>query len=69
MSVQKFLRKPQVLDRVGLSNSAMYELIKSGHFPKQVQLGARSVAWLEDDINQFIESKVAQSRTLTKEAV
>lgn len=51
-----------VKSMVGLSRSTIYALMKSGQFPKSISLGERSVGWLESDIIQWIDSKVAASK-------
>ena len=48
-----FLRLPEVEARTGLRKSRIYELEKNGEFPKRFELGPRSVAWLEDEIEQW----------------
>lgn len=50
----RLIRLKQVLDKVGLEKSAIYERIGRGEFPKQISLGGRSVAWLESDIDAWI---------------
>lgn len=50
----RILRLTQVLDRVGLSRSTVYERIKKGTFPKQITLGARAVGWLEHEIDAWL---------------
>jgi prophage regulatory protein len=58
---RRLLKRDQVLERTGLSNSGMYELIARGLFPKPVKpTGARSSAWVEDEVDQFIASCIAQ---------
>ena len=59
---QTILRLPQVKARTGLSRSSVYEKIKSGNFPSQISLGARSIGFLERDVDSWIESRVTQSR-------
>jgi prophage regulatory protein len=54
----RFLRLADVRSRVGLSRSQIYRLVSTGDFPKAFSLGARAVAWLESDINAWIESRV-----------
>lgn len=46
------------LPRLGihLSNTTMLRLEATGHFPKRVRLGARSVAWLRDEVDAHIAS-------------
>ncbi len=41
------LRRKQVEKRTGLSRSTIYLRIQDGSFPKQINLGARAVGWLE----------------------
>ena len=50
----RILRLSQVLDRVGLSRSTLYERIKKGTFPRQITLGARAVGWLEHEIDAWL---------------
>lgn len=52
------LRLPQVLSITGLSKSSVYARMAEGDFPKQISLGARSVAWLDEDIEKWINDKV-----------
>ena len=56
------LRRPEVERRTGLSRSAVYAAIKSGDFPKPVQLGPMSVAWVEHEVSDWINRKIAASR-------
>lgn len=56
------LRLPQVKDITGLSRSTIYLLIKQGKFKKPIQLGTRSVGWLQSDIEEFITERVRASR-------
>ncbi len=55
---RRFLRLPAVKHAVGYGRTAIYQKIKSGEFPKPYSLGARAVAWLEEDINAWIESRI-----------
>ncbi len=55
---RRFLRLPEVKERVGLSRTNLYEKIKTGDFPKPYPLGPRAVGWLSDDIEKFIESRI-----------
>ena len=56
------LRLPDVKIRTGLSRSTIYALVKNERFPKYISLGARSVGWLESEIEAWIESRVNASR-------
>ena len=54
----KFLRRKEVENRTGLSRSAIYDHMSKGSFPKQYKIGLRAVAWLEDDIDNWMLSRV-----------
>lgn len=59
-SNMSFLRLHQVINKVGLKKSAIYKLISEDEFPKPVKLTSRAVAWLECEINDWLEQKVAE---------
>lgn len=55
-------RLPRVRARVDLSRSSIYDLIAKGKFPRPIKLGARSVGWLDSDIDNWLRERVAESR-------
>lgn len=57
------LRRPQVQSQTGLKKSALYQLMSSGKFPPSIQLTNRSVGWLAHEVDEWIASRVTQSRT------
>ena len=61
-STTRILRLPNVKTRTGLSRSTIYAMIKSESFPKYISLGARSVGWLESEVEAWIESRIKISR-------
>ena len=48
----RYLRLPQVLDRIPVSKSTWWAGIRKGIFPKGVKLSPRVTAWLETDIDK-----------------
>ena len=56
----RFIRLPQVLEMTGIGKTTIYRWMTDGTFPKQIQIGGKSVVWNErDDIdwmNQQIEA-------------
>ncbi len=56
------LRRRQVSARTGLSRSSIYAKITEGTFPRPIALGARAVGWLEDEVEQFIQDCIDESR-------
>ena len=57
--MNKILRLSAAKDRTGLSRSTIYAMMKNGTFPKNILLGARSVGWLEADIQAWIDSRIS----------
>jgi len=53
------LRKKLVQERVGLSRSEIYRLMKLNRFPKNVPLGERIRAWDADEIEAWIAERIA----------
>ena len=59
----RFLRLPQVQKITGLSRSSIYLMMASKQFPKQISLsGNRSVAWIEQEIETWMNSRIDASR-------
>lgn len=42
----------------GLSRSCMYRFIEANQFPAQVPLGGRAVAWVESEVQDWIQQRV-----------
>ena len=55
------LRIFEVSDRTGLPRSSIYAKIQTGNFPRPIKLGARSVGWLESDVNQWVDDQISIS--------
>ena len=53
-------RLPSVVQRTTLSRSHLYALVKDGKFPKPLKLGSRSVAWRVEDVEAWIEARLAR---------
>lgn len=56
----RLLRLPAVLAKTARSRAATYAAIKKGSFPAPVQIGSNSVAWLEAEVDQWIEDRLAE---------
>ena len=52
------IKLKKVIEKTTLGRSTIYEFMAKGTFPKQVSLGAKSVAWLESEVDDWIEEKV-----------
>ncbi|CAQ83099.1 MULTISPECIES: helix-turn-helix transcriptional regulator [Photorhabdus] len=58
MAETTLIRLADVMKKVGLKKSWIYHLMQQGEFPKSVSLGARSVAWVEKEIDEWIINKI-----------
>jgi prophage regulatory protein len=54
---RNLIRKSDVRTRVNLSDSHIWRLEKNGNFPARVRLGPNAVAWYEDEVDDWIESR------------
>lgn len=62
---KRFIRLPRVLDIVGGSRSWLYREIAEGRFPKSVLLSKRTVVWIEQEIYDYLDERIKQSRQLS----
>jgi len=53
------LKKPTVLNRVGMSAPTLWRRVKDKSFPQPISLGGRSVGWLESEVNEWIKARAA----------
>lgn len=63
---KRFIRVPEVLRKVGISRTTLYELIKKGSFPNKVKISLRSVAFVESEVDEWIERTICDSRIVSK---
>jgi len=50
----RLLRLPEVMARVGMKRSAIYERMREGRFPRSRSLGSRCAVWVETEIEDWI---------------
>ena len=56
MSLFKLLRLSQVVEITSLSKSTIYRMIKSNEFPSPLQIGSKSVAWRQIDLEKWMKN-------------
>ena len=56
------LRRKQVEARTGLARSTIYQHVREGTFPTPISLGAKSVGWIEAEVNAWLTAKIDDSR-------
>lgn len=62
METPRLLRLPDVIARTGLSRATIYLFMSRDDFPKSIKIGRRASAWVESEIDDWIESRIAASR-------
>ena len=55
----RFLRLAEVLEMTGMGKTFIYARMKDGTFPKQIQLGSRSVVWNEEEVINWMEDQIS----------
>jgi prophage regulatory protein len=55
-------RLPTVKIKTGLGTTSIYQGVKEGWFPKPIKLIGRSVGWVSDEIDGWVERRIADSR-------
>jgi prophage regulatory protein len=62
-TAKKFILLPKVQEIVPYSASHIWRLERTGQFPQRVRLGQNRVAWLESEVDAWVDSKIA-ARTI-----
>lgn len=60
MEGYKLLRINEVIATTRLGKTTIYGMIKTSEFPKPIPLGKRTVAWLDSDIQKFVENRISK---------
>lgn len=57
---KRFIRLPEVINRTGYRRTSIYEKISEGTFPAPIKLGPRAVAWVSEEIDKWMDERVAE---------
>lgn len=57
----RFIKQREVLNRTGMSRSALYRAVDENKFPQIVKVG-RAAFWIEAEVQAWLEQRVAASR-------
>ena len=55
----RLIKRPEVEAKTGMSRSSIYLAISKGTFPPPVEAGPNSVAWVESEVDAWIEQRIA----------
>ncbi|MFS6817471.1 helix-turn-helix transcriptional regulator [Citrobacter meridianamericanus] len=58
----RLLRLPEVMYKTGYGKAWIYRLINEGLFPQPVKIGARAIAFVESEVDEWIASAIERSR-------
>jgi prophage regulatory protein len=58
----RLLRLPDVIARVGIKRTAIFDAIKAGTFPAQIRLGKRCSCWSSAEIEIWVRARIAEAR-------
>lgn len=64
---ERILRIEEVTKMTGFGRSSLYLKEQAGDFPKRIKISAKSVGWLESEVNAWILAKIKESREKTKD--
>ncbi|QGX90917.1 AlpA family transcriptional regulator [Tatumella sp. TA1] len=57
---KNLIRMNQTLERTGFGKAWIYKLISQNRFPKPVKIGSRSIAFVESEIDAWIDARIAE---------
>lgn len=61
----QLLKLKQVMSITSLGRSTVYKYCADNNFPKPIKLGQRNVAWIENEVQEWIKQKMIQ-RAVTR---
>lgn len=59
---QNLIRLTDVQRRTGYSKAWIYRLMSQGKFPMSVKIGTRAIAFVESEIDEWVNERIAESR-------
>ncbi|ATV45604.1 DNA-binding protein [Pectobacterium brasiliense] len=58
----RLIRLSEVLERTGFGKAWIYRLISQNRFPQPVKIGIRAIAFVESEIDEWIQLTIENSR-------
>jgi len=58
------IRLPEVQRRTGYSKAWIYRLLKENRFPQSVKIGSRAIAFVESEVDEWINQRIEERDTL-----
>ena len=57
-TMKTIIKLPEVMAITTFSRSTIYRLIEMGEFPIQIKLAERSIGWIEQEVEDYMENKI-----------
>ena len=54
----RLIKIKEVIKMISLSRATIYKYMADDSFPKPVSLGTKAVAWVEDEVENWIVEKI-----------
>jgi len=54
----RLITMKEIINRIPYSKVHIYRLMSMGEFPASVRVGAQRVAWVEQEIDEWIEERI-----------
>lgn len=61
---QSLIRLSEVQKRIGYSKAWIYRLLKEKRFPQSVKIGSRSIAFVESEVDEWINQRIEERDAL-----
>lgn len=58
----RLIRLTEVMNRTGYGKAWIYRLISEGRFPTKIKIGSRAVAFIESEIDDWIQAIIDETR-------
>jgi len=58
----RFIKINEVSELTTFSRATIYRLIKKGEFPSQIKLAERSSGWVEQEVLEYLDNKIQESK-------
>ncbi|MEG5642293.1 MULTISPECIES: helix-turn-helix transcriptional regulator [Enterobacterales] len=62
IDLKSLIRLSEVQRRTGYSKAWLYRLMSQGKFPSSIKIGSRSIAFVESEIDDWINLRIEESR-------
>lgn len=57
-NIRRIMRLPEVIKTTGYRRASIYNLMKSGKFPRARSIGARAVGWDSQEIYDWVTERL-----------